>query len=154
MAISPEARAAAYAGTTDECFLVLLTIDHPNLGSPLRFVNDMVNTTSRLNVYQAFPFSIALPTEITRQTATAVLTISAVDQQIINAIRSITTPPTILIELILASDPDTVDRSYDMEVAGVDADASTVSLTLIYDRTYYDRCPSPTFSSSDFPGLY
>lgn len=153
--VAPEARKAAYSGLTDEAFLTLLTIDHPNLAAPIRVVNNMVNITSRGDIYQAFPFSIALPTEVTARTATATLTISAIDQQIMNAIRSVDSPPTITAEPIRASDPDTVDRVYIMEVAGVQSpDPSTVTLTLIYDSTFYDRYPNPTFGVDGFPGLY
>ena len=154
--LSPEARAAAYAGATGEVFLTLLTIDHPDLAQPIRVVNDMRDIVSRTNTYQAFPFAIAIPTEITARVATATLTISAIDQQIMNAIRSISTPPTVVAETILASAPDQVERGpYVMPVSGVDStNPNQIVLTLIYDRNFYNRLPSPTFSSADFPGLY
>jgi hypothetical protein len=154
--LSPEARAAAYSGTSGEAFLTLLDITHPNLGTPIRVVNDMVDITSNGNLYQAFPFDIAIPTEVTARAASASLVINAIDQQIMNAVRSITTPPTITARTILASNPDNTERGpYVMEVSGVDSsDPTRLTLTLIYDRTFYNRCPSPTFSSADFPGLY
>jgi hypothetical protein len=153
--LSPEARAAAYAGITEEAFLVLLEIDHPLLAQPIRVVNDMVDILSNGDLYQAFPFDIRLPTEVTSRNAQATLIISAVDQQIINAIRSIDSPPTVIASVILASDPDTVDRGpFEMTVSSVTADAAQVTMTLIYDQIFYNRCPSATFSSADFPGLF
>ena len=39
-------KAEATAESTDEAYLVLLTIDHPSFSAPLRFVNDQVNQAS------------------------------------------------------------------------------------------------------------
>ena len=54
---------AAYAQETGSVVLILATITHRELNTPLRIVNNTEAITSRGNEFVAFPFEAVLPTE-------------------------------------------------------------------------------------------
>jgi hypothetical protein len=104
-------RKALFAGRTDETTIILITLDHPDLASPLRVTSDGVDTVSRGDTFIPFPFSLTLPSDAEDAPPRASLLISNVTGQVAAAIRQANPdpPPTVLMELVLASDPDTVE---------------------------------------------
>jgi hypothetical protein len=116
-------------GVTDEAtaedFLVLLTLTHPDLaaleadapelgvsGGALRLVNHPVNIVSRGETYLGFPFSWVDPEQGERPRPRARLRIDNVDRRITQLIRSLSSAPYARAEIVLGSDPDTVERAY------------------------------------------
>ena len=59
--VSLSAMQGAMAQETDEVYLILLDIDHADLPSTLRFVNNDSDVTSNSNLYTAFPFEATMP---------------------------------------------------------------------------------------------
>ncbi len=60
-ALSTVLQRAIYSQDTAEVVLLLLTIAHPNLVSPIRVVNNLEPITSQGYTWAAFPFEISLP---------------------------------------------------------------------------------------------
>lgn len=98
----------AQADSGGDAPLYLLTLTHEDLEAPLRFVRDFVNCTSRGNTYTAFPFDVTPPGSADGGTSPASISMTAVGGEIPATLRSLTSPGTMLVELVLASDPDTV----------------------------------------------
>jgi hypothetical protein len=140
---------------TDEVFLCLLTIEHPSLATPFRFVDDFVNHDSRGNTFLGYPFSITLPDDDPDRLPEAKLDIDNTDRQIVEAVRSLVSPPYITVEVVLAAQPDQVEISFaDMRLNQADWDASVVSGALAYEDVLNEQFPGRSFSPDSHPGLF
>jgi hypothetical protein len=153
--ISATAKKAVFDQQTEEVFLILLEIDHDNLATPLRVVNNYENITSNGDLYYGFPFSVSLPSEMEDELPAVKLTIDNVDRQIVEAVRSITSPATVSLSLILASSPNNIERGpYVLKMRNVQYDAMSVSADLMVDDIYNEPYPGITYSPTNFPGLF
>jgi hypothetical protein len=153
--VSAVARAALNAPQTDQVFLALLTIAHANLPTPIRVVNDMVNLTSRGDEYIAYPFNIDLPGESEDELPRVRLTIDNVDRQLVEAVRTLTTPPTITLEVVLASSPDTVEAGpFPFTLRSAEYDAFVVTGDLAFEDVLNEGFPAHSFTPNAFTGLF
>lgn len=152
--LSPVARHSANMAQTDEVWLVLLTIDHASLDDPLRFVNNFASIESRGDLFIAFPFEIELPGEDPEGLTDARIRIDNIDRQIVRAIREMAEPPTVLIEIVLASQPDTVEAAFDgLVLRDAGYDAVTVTATLKFEQIMSEPV-TLQMTPSRFPGLF
>lgn len=156
MPVSPAALAAMLARETDEVPLVLVTIDHPSLdGTPIRVTSNDVATVSRGDTFQPFPFRVVFPSDSDDAPPRAQLEIDNVDQRIAVAIRSaIGDPPTVLAEVVLASQPNTVDTTaFDLELLNTEINRLTVRGDLGIEDPARRPYPGPIFGPAQYPGL-
>lgn len=152
--LSSTALASIHAQETGEVWLVLLTISHASLPSPIRVVNNNEDITSRGNIYQAFPFDIVLPGEDPDGITKAMLRFDNVERTAITAIRGLTSPPSVTIEVILASAPDTVEISFEgLTVRNVTYDAVQIEGELHFESLWTEPI-TLTMTPSRFPGLF
>ena len=162
--VSNTAKAAVYAQNTDEAFITLVTIDHANFAEPVRVASDpfellpdagVRGVVSRGEEYLYLPFSIELPTQDDSGISRARLSIDNISREIVAAVRSANSALSITIEIILASDPDTVEISIaDFRLDRVTYDAFTVSGDISAEYFDLEPFPSRRFTPSDFPGLF
>jgi hypothetical protein len=147
-------QAALNASETGEVFLVLLTIAHPDMTTK-RFVNNTVSVTSRGNVFDPYPFDAALPDDTDDEPMRAILVIDNVDRALVEAIRSITTPPTITIEIVRAAAPDTVEASAkDCILRNVTYNQLVIQGDLSYEDLLNEPFPRYHYTPNLFPGLF
>jgi len=140
---------------TGEAFLVLLTIDHDDLTAPIRVVNNHENITSNGNEFIAFPFEIELPGAGGDSLPEVTLRIDNVDRQIVQAIRSISGPPTVTLEVIMASTPNTIEAGpYEFTLRDATYDALTVEGRLQFQDILNEPYPADSFGPSGFQGLF
>jgi len=152
--LSATAVASLTAETTDEVWLPLVTISHADLSSPIRVVANNENITSRGNTFIGYPFEIELPSQNDQSPGEARLRIDNVDASIVAAIRTITGPPTVTIEVILASAPNTVEIALPaMTMRDVSYDAATVEGTLRFEDITVEPVAA-LITPQRFPGLY
>lgn len=153
-ALSPLALESAFAAQTEEVWLILLTIQHATLANPLRFVNDYQSLVSRGNVFLAFPFEVEFPEQDPDSPGEARLTIDNVDRQIVNTIRAISSPPDITLEVVLASQPDTVEAEFSgLILRNVTYDALKVSGVMRFEDIMTEPV-SLQMTPSRFAGLF
>lgn len=147
---------AALAGQeTSEAILVLLTIDHADLATPLRVTSDAVSTTSNSNTFLAYPFNLTLPDDPDSGFSSGKLTIDNVSRDIVVAIRQISSPPTVTIQVVLGSDPDNVYVEFtDFKLSNIQYDALTVTASLVLDHFINEPYPGTRFRPSNFPGMF
>ena len=149
------AKQAIYAPQTSQVFLSLLEINHPDLLSPLRFVNNSKDVTSRSNVYLAYPFLIDLPEESAERISQVTLQIDNVDRAIVQAIRPLTSKPTIALEEILASSPDTVEAGpFLFSLENVRYNALVIEGNLAFEDILNESFPGESFTPATHPGLF
>jgi len=140
---------------TDEVFLILLQIDHSTLGSPIRLVNNMVDIVSNGFSFIGYPFAISLPDDIEDQLPSVNMTIDNVDRQIVAAVRTISSPATISMSLILASDPNTIEVGpIEMTLREVKYNALHVTGTLQPADLLNEMFPVDQFTPGKYPGLH
>lgn len=158
--LSLKALQAIYAQETGEVLMSLITISHPNLGSPLRFCNDYkpnnAATVSKGRSFLFFPFDVTLPVDRADQPPEAKIVADVVDRSIIAALRAIpvTTPASLLLELALASQPDIIEASFNFTVRNVQYDALQVTATLGFEIFLAEPYPGDSCTPSNFPGIF
>lgn len=146
----------ATADSNGDPFLFLLTVDHEDLAEPMRFVRNTVDIVSRSETYAAFPFDVVLPGDGENGVRPARISIDNVDQRIVQTIRAIATAPTMTIELVKGSDPDTVEEALPpMKVFVAPWDRNTLECELT-DSADDESEPLMQFefTPSQFPALF
>lgn len=153
--LSPTARRAVFAQQTGEVFLLLLTIEHASLAAPIRVVNDLVNHTSNGDVFTAFPFQLQLPDEHEDKPPRMRLSIDNVDRTIVESLRRLTSPPTVQLDVCLASQPDVIEESFPgFLLQSVSYDHLVVEGDLTLDDIVTEPFPEGSYTPQHFAGLF
>lgn len=150
--LSPAMETAIAAEESDECPLVLVTIEHDDLPEPIRVVNNIEDIVSNGATFVGLPFEIELPDEGERP-GEARIRVDNVDRRIVKAVRSIQTPPDVTVQVILASQPDVID----MEITGLKLrDTTTDAAAVTGYLRFEDLTVEPVaamITPARFPGL-
>lgn len=134
--------------------LVLLEIDHDDLAEPIRVVNNKTNITSNGDEYTAFPFEITLPDSNDDSPPRAKIRIDNVSREIGQAIRSISSPPSVTIRVIRQETPDIIEAEYvGMRLLQVPYDALSVEGVLEFEDLTREPFPAFTFSPANYRGI-
>ena len=156
--LSDALKTAMYAQETGEVMLAICTISHASiLNGPLRVVNDLQDFVSDGLTYTAFPFQVTLPTDGQDTLPRLRLVLDNIDRSIIQAIRGIppSTPPMVQVDLVMASQPDTIEVSFtNLTLRNVDYDQFVVEGDLALDEDDREPFPSASFTPQLFPGLF
>lgn len=154
--VSESAVRAMFAQQTDEVFLCRLEISHPDWVQPFRFINDRVNhTDAGLDEWIGFPFTLRLPDDRDDEMPLAQISIDNVDRQIVAAVRGITTPATMKLWVVLASDiDDVIAGPYTFSFNSASWNAMTVSGSLEIEPILNMRWPQHDFTAITTPGLF
>lgn len=147
--------AAIYARETDEVELKLLTIDHPDMVTPIRVVADQVDVVSRGDTYTAFPFALAAPPQREGELPQSELIIDNVSRLLTETVRSITTPATMTLEVVLASDPDTlIAGPWAFEMRQTRINVQTIRAALQFEPILEEPFPAGRFTPTLFAGIF
>jgi hypothetical protein len=150
--LSTNARAALYAAQSDEVWLQLLTVEHSAIVTPIRIVANTENVVSRGDTYTAFPFEISIPATMAESVE---LVVDNVSRELIEEVRGIDTPLTLTLEVVLASDPDTVEAGpFAFQSRTVEYDVQRMRFTLAYEPLLSEPFPAYTYTPLDYPGLF
>jgi len=150
---------------TTEVIVVLVTIDHDFLTDPLLFSSDptervssvplLYKTVSRGDDYFYVPMEVTLPDEAEGTSLQAKLKVSNVGREQITLLRSVSTPATVTLEVVLASDPDTVAITLPvLDLTGANWDGQAVELTLTIEALDKEPYPAGNYDPSHFPALH
>jgi hypothetical protein len=165
--LSPAALQAMFGQSSGESLIVLLTITGAGIVTPIRLADIYLQrlsetadeviygVMSRGQSYNFLPFNLSLPTEEQQAAPRCTITLHDVTRQLIPAIRQLTGTPTVLIELVLTSSPDTVEASFpQFLLGGISYDANTISGELTVDSLAVEPFPAHSFTPAYFPGLF
>ncbi len=153
--LSTTAKQAIFAQETDEVFLMLLTINHSDLAAPVYVANNTENIVSNGNTFLGYPFRFELPGEDSESLSTVNLVITNVDKLLVEGVRAIGTPLDVKLQVVLASDPDTVEAGdFDMKMRGVNYDALLLTGRCNFNDLLNEPYPSGTYTPADYPGLF
>ena len=154
MTISNAGLGELAAQETGTAWLVLLTLDHPDLDRPIRVTSDGVATTSNGEVFESFPFEVTLPDDVEGRAPQARLRIDNTSQEIIALLRGLVTPPSLAIQIVRSTNPDVVEREWaGLEWRASSWDIGAITGTLAVDDLATEEFPYVTFDGR-FKGLW
>lgn len=163
--VSDVFRSAVYAQETDEVPICLLTVTHESLAEPVYISSDattrlsddplIYGTESRGEQYIFLPFEFTLPDDKSDSAPRVQLTMDNIDRTLVAMLRSFVTPPSIKLEIILASDPDTVEITVPvLQMSDATIDDHTISNTIVADPLINEPHPAGQFTPGSFSGLF
>ncbi len=158
-------RRALFAQESGEIPIFLLTITHPSLTTPIRLSTDnttristdplVYGTVSRGNTFLYAGVGVQLPDEQDRAAPAAKLIIENITRELVPTARSIASPASCMIEVVLASALDTVELVFPgLDMSNLQYDQATLQFDLTMDALVTERFPSGTFGPANFPGLF
>jgi hypothetical protein len=154
--ISQEAMQAILAQQTGEVFVPFLKIDHPDFANPIRLAMNTEAVTRADGDYMPYAFQINLPDQREDQLPQVTLTVDNTDLEVNDAIRTIQGPPTVTMDVALASSPDTVEIGpFQYSLTSATADANTIQGVLGFeDDIFAQQVPAQMYTPTSSPGLF
>lgn len=155
MTVSAAGAAAMAAEQTGEEFVTLVTIDHEDLASPIRVCDQEPDLVSRGNTFVAFPFQIVLPEDRDDELPRSSIQVDCVDRTILAAIRALTSAPTVTVECVLRSQPDTLEYGpFEMTLRPIRYDMLVIEGDLNVARILDEPGEQLSYTPDVAPGLF
>jgi hypothetical protein len=152
--LSVDGIAELSAQETGTAWLVLITVDHPDLDTPIRVTSDGVDTISQGNVFAPFPFEVTLPDDVEGRAPQALLKIDNTSLEVIALLRGLASPPVLTLQIVRSADPDVIEREWvDIEWRSSQYDVGAITGTLTVDDLATEEFPYVTFDGR-FKGLW
>ncbi len=154
--LTAKATTALMKQETTEVFLLLIEIDHPDLGGQtIRLANSRQDYEIGGETYKGYPLKIALPADTDAGPPRVKQVIDNVHRLLIDAIRNIATPPSESLRVVLAETPTTVEAGpFDFTLRVANYDAFEVAGTLGYEDVMDEPWPGHTQTPGRLPGLF
>ncbi len=154
-----------HAEATDEVAVALVTITHDDLDTPIRLSSDPTErisldplaygTRTRTDVFYFVLMSVIIPDESRGTPARSQLVLENVTSDMVALVRSIVSPAKCRIDIVAASNPDMIERTYDdLEITKASYDADRVTLEVGLENFANEPWPSQRMTKSRFPGLH
>jgi len=152
--LSPELVYQLLSQESNDPFLTLITLTHDSF-STIRLVNNTKDVVSRTNTFTAFPFKIRFPVDDGETVREFSINFDNISLDLVDEIRSVTSPISIVIELILASMPDDVQITQDnLEIQTIQMNKQSISAKIIVDDFLNVEMTGEKYEPSNFPGLF
>lgn len=144
------------AVSSPEAPLILLEIDHADLGSPVRVVNDNSNLTSNGDIYVALPFRSELPDDFDGQSPRARLAVDNIGRELMSWIETSGggNGSTCRFMQVMRSRPDTVEWEITMNLYNVRCSFMEVSGELGFDNTFARAACALAYTPAVAPGIF
>ena len=153
--VSQRFREEMFSAEAIGVWTALATITHAALPEPIRIANNNENVISRGELYHKCPFRVKLPIHSEDGPPGAQLRAPNVSQDLVAALREIDSPASIKFEVVLASDPNTIEISYGvMKVTFARVTQAIVSATIGLEDLRTEPFPAHGFVPTYFPGLF
>lgn len=167
--VSLNFRQAAYAQETGRVPIVLITITHEDLTEPIRISCDptqriealttdldvVYGTISNGETYIFLPVQIKLPDDTDEGSGEIILEVDNIHRSMTEAIRTISSPATCQVDIVLDNALNTIERSWpEFQLTRIQYDAAKISGTLRAETLENEPFPSGTFTPGGFPGVF
>ena len=139
-----------------EAPLVILEINHPDLATPVRVVNDTQNITSNGDLYVGVPFRCTLPDDFENQLPKARLSVDNSSRELMYWIETSNggSGSTVTMSQIMRSRPDTVEWSITMNLYNVNCSMNEISGELGYENLFSRKAIALQYRPSNSPGIF
>lgn len=126
----------ANAVSATESPIVLLEITHPNLGTPIRIVNDTEDLTHSGNVFQKMAFRIALPDDPDTALPQATLEVDNIGREMVQWFEAAdwSLPTQVKIIQVMRSRPNTAEYQITMDLSDISMNKHTVSAKMGFNN--------------------
>jgi hypothetical protein len=152
--ISSQLLAQFYGASSNDPLLMLLTLSHPSF-TTLRLVNNTEDVVSRGNTYISFPMTIRTPSDDGESTREALIEFDNSSLELIDELRAVTTPIDAKIEIVLFSELDVVQLSYEeLKIKSITYDKNKIGARLYMDDFLNIELPSEKYTPLNYPGLF
>ena len=154
--ISAAAMQAVLAQNTPDVFTPCLSINHPTFANPIRLAFNTEVLHRAAGDYMPYAFQIDLPNQHDDSLPQVKLTVDNVDLQVNDAIRTLQGPPTVTMDVVMASSPDTVEIGpFNYSLQSATANADTIQGVLGFEEDIFSQsCPGQTYTPISSPGLF
>ena len=170
--VSLNARQAQDAVSTEEIYVALFEITHPDLEEVIRlstdpgerFSTDPLIYCTRSTWRGANPVtepwlwtiaSALLPSDLDDAPASASIVLENLDSDMVEICRSVISPPSIYMAVVLADSPDVIEAEFlDLQILAADIDAGSITLSISRDEIEAEPFPSGRMTRDRFPGLH
>lgn len=152
--ISSQLLAQFYGQSSGDPLLMLVTLSHPTF-STIYLVNNSEDIVSRGNTYTAFPMNIRIPSDDGETAREAVIDFDNASLELIQEIRQVTTPIDVTIEMVLASNLNEVQISYEeLKLRSVTYNKTRISAKLFMDSFLNVEMTSEKYTPQNYSGLF
>lgn len=153
--LTPELIAQLFAQESNDPFLMLVTITHITMLDPIYLCSNSVNVVSRGNTFVPFPMAIVLAPDDGESNREIQMTFDNVSREIIDELRSVTDPLSVVVEMVLASNPDYVQIAIeDLKIKNITYDRSRITARLFLDSFLNVGLTAERYTPLNYPGLY
>jgi len=146
---------------SDQIYVVLIEIDHPELPRPIRLSTDNADRIQAeppiygTRSYLWIVASALLPGDQDDTPAAATIALENLDREMVRLVRSFTAPATVAMAVVLASTPDQVEAEWtNLRIVSADTDAGEVLLSISREQIEMEYFPSGRMTRDRFPGLH
>lgn len=154
--VSSTALQAMLAQRTAEVFIPCLKIEHPSFAAPIRVAYNTETVHRADGDYLPFASQCNLPDQMEDSTPQVKVTIDNTDLQVMDAIRSVTGRPTITMDVVLASSPNTIEAGpFEYSLLDATATAEVIQGTLGFeDDVFSQQVPGQNYLPTNSAGLF
>lgn len=162
MSFSTAFKAGLNAQEMTLAYRLIITLDHTDLGAPIRLVDGPEDISHDSNTYLACGFQLVKPEQREEGFRNGRITLNNVDGVVTAAIRSLPSDITIDVRRVSATNLGASPPEYDTIEGGTtryyllkaDLDDKRAQLSIGFKDTTLRRFPDARFNPTDFQGLY
>lgn len=153
--LSPALLAQLFAQESNDPFLMLITLSHSTFASDIYLVNNTENVISNGRTFQAFPVNIRLPVDDGETAREISIEFDNVSLELIDEVRTVTNPIDLKIEMVLASNPDSIEISLeDLKLRSLSYNKQRISAKIYMDTFLNVELTSERYTPKNFPGIF
>jgi len=155
--ISAGAMASITSQETGNVWLAIMKITHPDLSEDICIVNNTQDIVYDGVTYNRYSFAFQPPSEDEGQSQPAKVTIDNVSREIVLAIRSINSAPTIEAAIIMVTTAGVVTKEagwWVAELSNVTYNDMTIQGSVAFNIQVRDTISLTSYNNIDFMGLY
>lgn len=154
--LSANAAKAILARETEEVFLCLLTLEHPDISPTIRLVNNTEPVVRTEGTYQPYPFEAVLPEDTDSGRPQVTIRIDNIDREVTRTLRELSGVPTCTLRVVLASSPEVTEMGpFEFSVLSAEYDVMLINVTLGYEEDFLNQAiPAQTYTPSNSAGVF
>jgi hypothetical protein len=144
------------AALSGEAPRVLLEITHPQLGAPIRVVNDTQDLVSNGNTFIAMAFRVSLPDDFAQQLPRARIAIDNIGRELTQWLEASNGGAGAAVRMmqVMPDTPDVLECDYTLDLLNVRQNMIEVSGDLGYEDTLNRPGMVATYRPENTPGIF
>lgn len=153
--LSNELKSQLFKQFSEDPFISLYELSHPNFDSTFYLAANSEDVISNGQTYQFYPMQVSLPADDGETTREVQLRLDNINLAIITELRKVTTPVQVVLKMVLASDPDTIQYQLsDLKLANINYNSRQIVGTLTLDDFLSVGLTSERYNPDNFPGIF